>query len=121
MFIRDQKKFIDATAALLAQSEANVALALTQRSALGNFFQRWLDFLHHHHQGEEDIIFPYLVKEKKVELEPKLSQDHKYFIEQVEKCSVLVKAVAGGKQDPQGDASTLKELLVRIFLLIVVR
>ena len=114
MLNRDQAKIKEIAAAFLAQTEANIALTPAQRSALDNFFQRWSDFLHHHHHVEEDIIFAYLTNEKNVELQPKLSLDHKHFIEELEKCKKWVQGVAAGKQTTEEDASTLKELLVSI-------
>lgn len=113
MLIADQQKLKDLASAFVAQSSAGVSLTDQQRTAFKNFFCRYTESLHHHHDNEEKVAFPYLCDVKKIELSScaKVTSDHVSISADLEKLDTMAASIAAGATPPQAEAQALADFL----------
>ena len=109
----DQQKIKDLLAALQAQTEATVLTTAAQRAALDAFYKLWTKSVYHHHDSEENILFPYLSM-KDVIVAPKVAADHKTLHTAMDACAVMVDKLTavGTTNSPEEEAQILRDLLV---------
>jgi hemerythrin-like domain-containing protein len=77
MLMADQQKIKSALTAFVEQTEkAGINLTTQQWTAFQSFWKMYTASLHHHHDNEEKIAFPYLSDVKKVQSKQKATTDH---------------------------------------------
>ena len=111
MLIADQNRIKEALSAFGTQVEAGYSLNPQQHIAFKTFYDRYIKMLHHHHDNEEKIAFPYF---KNVHHVPstKVCADHKSILEMVEKCNGLVASLPTVERSMEAEA--IQELSVRL-------
>lgn len=112
MLTKDQAKLKELLGSLGAQAAAGVALSPAQRAALGAFWDRYTKSLHHHHDNEENVAFPYVCEVKKAIPAPeKACADHVTLLKDLAVCEDLAQGLIGGGVTPAREATALAELL----------
>lgn len=76
--------------AFIAQLQAGKPLSEKQVQAGKNFFDMFYTVLHHHHDNEEKIGFPFLAK--RAEIPARITEDHVSLMECLDQASELFKA-----------------------------
>ncbi len=91
MLISDQQKIKDALIAFIEQVEKGRAMLTTsQWTAFKNFWSRFVVSLHHHHENEEKIAFPYLSDVKHAFASQKVTADHATLLTALDNFSGMV-------------------------------
>lgn len=99
---KDMKDFEQALATVVQGMKQGAALEDWQASHIAKYFAVMYGFIHHHHEIEEEIVFPCM--KKKCELGERLSSDHKTLIELLDRC----KDIVSGLKASQKTGSELK-------------
>jgi hemerythrin-like domain-containing protein len=119
MLIADQQKIKSALTAFVEQTEKGRSVLSSQQwTAFKTFYDRWVVSLHHHHDNEEKIAFPYLSDVKHAFDKQKVTSDHKVLLCGLEKVETLAKKVKiGTGRRPEEEAKALRALLESFTLL----
>jgi hypothetical protein len=111
MLMKDQEKMKELLGVLGAQAAAGVPLTAQQRSAFGAFWTQYSAGLHHHHDNEEYIAFPYISEVKKAIVPVKACADHVALLKDLAVCEALAKDIIDGTVVPSRESAALAELL----------
>ena len=94
MLMADQQKIKSAVTAFIQQTgEAQTNLTPQQWTAFKTFWNWYVSSLHHHHDNEEKIAFPYLADVKKAVSKDKVTSDHITLLSGLAKVEEIVKAM----------------------------
>ena len=116
MLNADQARIKEALSAFIEQSKANQSLIAQQRSAFMVFLDNYVHSLHKHHHREEAIVFSYLSDVKRVQLDTKLSIDHKTINLQIDTCTALAELLASPSSEGTATASSDVDILAQLIV-----
>jgi hemerythrin-like domain-containing protein len=110
MLETDAKTLTQLIEALKAQAQAGHSLTKAQRKALVKFANMYADSVHHHHDNEERIAFPYMQDVKKGTLPERVTTDHASLLRQIQGLGMQAKAIEASTSAAE-DASKLESML----------